>query len=208
MKILVAEDQTVSRRILAGNLRKWGYDVAAVENGTQAYEALRAEGAPPLAILDWLMPGMDGIDVCRQIRRSPQTRPIYLILLTARRGQEDKIHGLQAGADDYITKPFDREELRARVQVGIRVLELQEALAQRVRQLEEALSRVKTLQGLLPICSYCKKIRNDRNYWQQVEGYISDHSEAQFSHGICPECYARFVQPELDRMHGAMEKTQ
>ena len=207
MKVLVAEDQPVSRHILVANLRKWGYDVTAVEDGTRAWEALQAEEAPPLAILDWLMPGMDGIDVCRQIRQSPRTRPIYLILLTARRGQEDKIQGLQAGADDYITKPFNREELRARVQVGIRVLELQGALAQRVRELEEALSRVKTLQGLLPICSYCKKIRDDRNYWQQVEGYISDHSQAQFSHGICPECYAQFVQPELDRLHGHTEKT-
>ena len=208
MRILVAEDQSVSRHILVAQLRKWGYDVTAVEDGTRAWEALQAEDAPPLAILDWLMPGLDGIDVCRQIRQSPRTRPIYLILLTARQGQEDKIHGLQAGADDYITKPFNREELRARVQVGIRVLELQGALAQRVRELEEALSRVKTLQGLLPICSYCKKIRNDRNYWQQVEGYISDHSEAQFSHGICPECYARFVQPELDRFHGHTQKIQ
>jgi hypothetical protein len=92
--------------------------------------------------------------------------------------------------------------------VGIRVLELQGALAQRVRELEEALSSVKTLQGLLPICSYCKKIRNDRNYWQQVEGYIIDHSEAQFSHGICPECYARYVQPELDRLRGHTQKIQ
>jgi len=208
MKILVAEDKSVSRYILVANLHKWGYDVMEVEDGTRAWEALQAEDAPPLVILDWLMPGLDGIDICRQIRKSPRTRPIYLILLTARRGQEDKILGLQAGADDYITKPFNREELRARVQVGIRVLELQGALAQRVRELEEALSRVKTLQGLLPICSYCKKIRNDRNYWQQVEGYISDHSEAQFSHGICPECYARFVQPELDRLQGHPENTQ
>jgi DNA-binding response OmpR family regulator len=200
MKILVAEDQSVSRHILAANLRKWGYDVVAVEDGTQAWEALQSKEAPQLVILDWLMPGMDGIEICSQIRRSPQTRPNYLILLTARRGLEDKIHGLRSGADDYITKPFNREELRARVQVGMRVLELQIALAQRVRELEEALSRVKTLQGLLPICSYCKKIRNDRNYWQQVEGYISDHSQAQFSHGICPECYTRFVQPELDRL--------
>jgi sigma-B regulation protein RsbU (phosphoserine phosphatase) len=207
MKILVAEDQSVSRYILVASLHKWGYDVMAVEDGTRAWEALQAEDAPPLVILDWRMPGLDGIDICRQIRKSPRTRPIYLILLTARRGQQDKILGLQAGADDYITKPFNREELRARVQVGIRVLELQGALAQRVRELEEALSRVKTLQGLLPICSYCKKIRNDRNYWQQVEGYISDHSEAQFSHGICPECYARFVQPELDRLQGHTEKT-
>lgn len=206
MRILVAEDQSVSRHILVANLRKWGYDVVAVENGTRAWDALHAPDAPHLAILDWLMPGMDGIEICRQIRTNPQTQPVYLILLTARRGQEDKIQGLQAGADDYITKPFDREELRARLQVGIRVLALQEALAERVRELEDALSRVKTLQGLLPICSYCKKIRDDRNYWQQVEGYISDHSEAQFSHGICPECYARFVQPQLDQLHAQIGK--
>ena len=205
MRILVAEDQSVSRHILAANLRKWGYEVTAVEDGTRAWEALHAEGGPQLAILDWLMPGMDGIEICRRMRRSTETQPTYLILLTARRGQADKILGLQAGADDYITKPFDRDELRARVQVGIRVLELQVALAQRVRQLEEALSRVKTLQGLLPICSYCKKIRDDQNYWQQVEGYISNHSEAQFSHGICPECYTRFVQPELDRLQAQAE---
>ncbi len=208
MRILVAEDQAVSRHILIANLRKWGYDVMAVEDGTQAWKALQAKEAPQLVILDWLMPGIDGIEICRQIRKSPQRQPIYLILLTARRGPEDKVHGLQSGADDYITKPFNRDELRARVQVGVRVLELQDALAQRVKELEEALSRVKTLQGLLPICSYCKKIRNDRNYWQQVEGYISDHSEAQFSHGICPECYVRFVQPELERLREHMGKTQ
>jgi len=200
MKVLVAEDQAVSRHILEVSLRKWGYEVAAAADGTSAWEILQGKEAPQLAILDWLMPGMDGIEICRQLRANPQTRPVYVILLTARSGREDKIHGLESGADDYVTKPFDGDELRARVQVGTRVLELQGALAQRVQQLEEALSRVKQLQGLLPICSYCKKIRNDRNYWQQVEGYISDHSEAQFSHGICPECYAHYVQPELDRL--------
>ena len=200
MKILVAEDQTISRHILEASLRKWGYEVKGVENGTRAWEILQGEEAPQLAILDWLMPGMDGIEICRQIRLRPQTQPVYIILLSARSGQEDKIHGLEAGADDYITKPFDRDELRARVQVGIRVLELQGALAHRVRQLEEALSRVKQLQGLLPICSYCKKIRNDQNYWQQVDTYISDHSEAQFTHGICPECRDKIVKPELARI--------
>ncbi len=200
MKILVAEDQVVSRHILQSTLRKWGYEVIAAEDGARALEILQEKDAPQLAILDWLMPGMDGIEICRMLRQSAQTQSVYVILLTARSGQEDKIHGLESGADDYVTKPFDRDELRARVQVGARVLQLQGALAQRVRQLEEALSRVKQLQGLLPICSYCKKIRDDRNYWQQVEGYISEHSEAQFSHGICPECYARYVQPELDQL--------
>ena len=207
MRILVAEDEMVSRHILEVSLRRWGYEVIAVEDGTRAWEVLQGEEAPQVAILDWLMPGMDGIEICRQIRKGPGTRPVYVILLTARSGLEDKIHGLQSGADDYITKPFDREELRARVQVGLRVLELQGALAQRVRELEEALSRVQQLQGLLPICSYCKKIRNDRNYWQQVEGYISEHSGAQFSHGICPECYVRYVQPELDRLQVSTGKT-
>jgi len=203
MKILVAEDQVISRRLLAGNLRRWGYQVTAVEDGNRAWQALQAADAPQLAILDWLMPGMDGVDVCRRVRASQHARGIYLILLTARREQADKIRGLESGADDYVTKPFDREELRARVQVGVRVLELQETLAQRVRELEEALSRVKILQGLLPICSYCKKIRDDRNYWQQVEAYISDHSDLQFSHGICPECFVQFVQPQLDRLQPA-----
>jgi DNA-binding response OmpR family regulator len=200
MKILVAEDQIVSRRVVTGNLRKWGYEVTAVENGLEACRVLDSPDAPELSILDWLMPGMDGIEICRRIRGSKQTRPMYLILLTARRGQADKVEGLNAGADDYMTKPFDREELRARVRVGARVLELQGALAQRVAELEDALANVKTLQGLLPICSYCKKIRNDRNYWQQVEGYISERSDAHFSHGICPDCYTQFVEPELNRI--------
>jgi hypothetical protein len=102
-----------------------------------------------------------------------------------------------------VTKPFNREELRARVQGGARVVELQRSLAERVEELEQALARVKQLQGLLPICSYCKKIRDDRNYWQQVEAYIGEHSEAVFSHGICPDCFDKFVKPELNKVNGS-----
>jgi sigma-B regulation protein RsbU (phosphoserine phosphatase) len=147
-----------------------------------------------------MMPGLNGLQICRKIRRIPTSTPPYLILLTAKGRREDIVTGLQAGANDYVTKPFDREELRARVQVGVRIVELQHSLADRVRALEEALARVKQLQGLLPICSYCKKIRDDQNYWQQVENYISQHSEAQFSHSICPDCYESLVRPELDQL--------
>ncbi len=199
MKILIAEDEVISRRMLEVTLRKWGYDVVVASDGAEAWRLLQGEDAPELAILDWMMPGMDGLELCRKIRRHLQTLPTYIILLTARQSKDDIVQGLEGGADDYIAKPFDQEELRARVQGGMRVVELQRSLAARVRELEEALARVKQLQGLLPICSYCKKIRDDQNYWQQVESYISGHSEAQFSHSICPSCYDRFVKPELEK---------
>ena len=205
MKVLIAEDDMVSRRLLQATLCKWGYEPVVTSDGAAAWDVLQGRDSPPLAILDWMMPGLDGLQVCHKVREIPTATPPYLILLTAKGRRQDIVTGLQAGADDYVTKPFDREELRARVQVGVRIVELQQGLADRVIALEEALTRVKQLQGLLPICSYCKKIRDDQNYWQQVENYIAEHSEAQFSHSICPDCYDRLVKPELDqlrRIHG------
>jgi CheY-like chemotaxis protein len=153
--------------------------------------------APRLALLDWMMPGLDGPDVCRKVRGQAGREPPYLILLTSRGAKEDVVVGLHSGADDYLTKPFDRGELQARLQVGRRILTLQHSLADRVRELESALAQVKQLQGLLPICCYCKKIRDDQNYWQQVEQYIGKHSAARFSHGICPECWQKEVCPQF-----------
>ena len=196
MRILVAEDDAVSRRLLESLLLKWGHRVVLTASGNEAWEILTGEHPPSFVILDWMMPGMDGSDICKRLRLRPNASPTYVILVTARNRKEDIVAGLEAGADDYVVKPFDREELRARVQVGQRVLRLQETLAQRVRELETALTQVTHLQGLLPICSYCKKIRDDKNYWQQVDVYVSQHSGAQFSHGICPDCY-RKVRAQL-----------
>lgn len=200
MKILIAEDDAVSRRALEGALRPCGCELVVAGDGAEAWEVLRAPDAPRLAVVDWMMPHLDGLELVRRVRTHSPALPAYLIMLTCRDSREDLIRGLGAGADDYVTKPFHQDELRARVQVGLRVVELQSALAGRVRELEDALSRVKRLQGLLPICSYCKKIRNDDNYWQQVEAYISERSEAEFSHGICPGCFTQFVEPELGRL--------
>jgi phosphoserine phosphatase RsbU/P len=200
VKVLIAEDDIVSCRLLETTLTKWGYEVVVTCDGLQALAAIQGTDAPPLAILDWMMPGLDGIEVCRRARSMHSPTPPYLILLTAKGRREDVITGLEAGANDYVTKPFNREELRARIRVGMRIVELQHSLADRVHALEEALASVKQLQGLLPICSYCKKIRDDQNYWQQVENYISQHSAAQFSHSICPDCYEHLVKPELDQL--------
>lgn len=200
MRILVADDDAVSRRILETHLTRFGHDVTAVGTGGDALRILKQPDAPPLAILDWMMPDVNGPEVCRQLRQMPVPSAVYIILLTARRDREDLIAGLTAGADDYMTKPFDPAELRARVQVGVRVAELQHSLAERVRQLEDALANIRQLQGLLPICCYCKKIRDDSNYWAQVEEYLTRHTAAQFSHAICPDCWKKVVEPQLASM--------
>jgi CheY-like chemotaxis protein len=204
LKILIAEDDAISRRILEAMLTKWEYDFISTCDGLEAWTGLQGEDTPELAILDLMMPNMDGIELCRKIRSSPRLDSIYIIILTARGQKEDILAGFQAGADDYITKPFNRDELHARLKVGIRIIELQTKLAQRVKELEDALSDVRQLQGLLPICSYCKRIRDDENYWSQVEEYITERSEARFTHGICPDCYETVVKADLARMKEQM----
>jgi phosphoserine phosphatase RsbU/P len=189
MNVLIAEDDRVTGEILARTLQRWSYETKVLSDGLQAWEHLRMATTPTLAILDWMMPGIDGPDVCRRVRAELPLANMYLLLVTAREARGDVVAGLEAGADDYIIKPFDPDELRARVAVGVRVLGLQQKLAERVAELQDALSNVKQLRGLLPICSYCKRIRGDDQYWLQVEAYIADHSDAQFSHGICPTCY-------------------
>jgi len=197
MKILIAEDEIVSRKVIENTLKKHGHDVVVTCDGVEAWQALQSENAPKLAILDWMMPEMDGLELCRKIRNGSGNQLIYIILLTSKGQKEDIVEGLRAGADDYVPKPFYSDELCARVQAGIRIIELQESLTIRVKELEDALSKVKQLQGLLPICSYCKKIRDDKNYWNQVEEYVTQHAEVQFSHSICPECYEKHIVPQL-----------
>jgi len=197
MRILIAEDDITSRRMLEALLVKWNYEVVVTSDGNVAWQILQAQDGPPLAILDWMMPGKDGVEICRRIRESPQSGPRYIILLTSKGRKEDVVSGLDAGADDYITKPFESEELRARVQVGERILRLQSELASRVKELQEAFNQIEKLEGILPICMYCKKIRNDQNYWQQVETYIGQHSKAEFTHGLCPECYEKHIKNPL-----------
>jgi sigma-B regulation protein RsbU (phosphoserine phosphatase) len=199
VKILIADDDRLIRRLLEATLTQWGYEVTSVPDGAAAWEVLRGAERPPIAILDWMMPELTGVEVCRKVRDSQGANPVYMLILTSRDRTEDLVAALEAGADDHVSKPFEPTELRARVKVGERVVALQRSLADRVAALERALADVHQLQGLLPICMYCKKIRSDGNYWQQVESYIGQRSGATFSHGICPECMNTHVRPELER---------
>ena len=189
MRVLIADDDAALRHGLQVQLERWGYETIVCADGAAARRVLTGEAPPLLAILDWNMPGADGVTLCREIRAVPELSTIYVILLTAHDSLDQIVEGLSGGADEYITKPFDWGLLRARLKIGARIASLQQSLAMRVLELQNALTMVKQLSGLLPICSYCKKIRGDDNYWQQLETYLSEHSEAEFSHGVCPECF-------------------
>jgi CheY-like chemotaxis protein len=203
MKVLVADDDRIAAAVLAQTLSRWEFDVTVVADGADAWRHLEGASAPTLAVLDRMMPGLDGAEVCRRVRRDLPNANMYLVLLTSLDSGQDVVSGLDAGADDYVTKPFDVDELRARINVGVRVVSLQEKLSQRVLELQAALANVKQLHGLLPICSYCKRIRGDDQYWQQVESYIAARSDAQFSHGICPPCYEK-LEVEIEEQRKKM----
>jgi DNA-binding response OmpR family regulator len=188
VRILIADDDRMSTMMLSRTLEQWGFETVVVNDGVAAWECIGSEAPPALAILDWMMPGIDGIELCKRIRAIVPPTHVYLRLLTARNDPQDLVAGHQAGADDYLTKPFDPDELRARIHVGQRTIGL--------------IASIKQLTGLLPICSYCKRVRSDEDYWEQVESYVTEHTDAVFSHGICPECLEKTLA-ELDAADGA-----
>jgi len=199
MKILIADDDQSIRRLLTKMVPEWGYEPIDVGDGAAAWAVMGSDDPPMLGIIDWNMPRMTGPEVIRKVRSRPLPIPPYLLLLTAKDKQRDIVEGLRAGANDYITKPFDYDELQARLLVGAQNVCLQGELAQKVEALQESLEQVHRLQGLLPICGYCKKIRDDKNYWHGVEEYISSCSEAVFSHGVCPDCFQTIMKPAAER---------
>jgi phosphoserine phosphatase RsbU/P len=198
-KVLVADDDLVSRTLVEATLQDLGYHVLVASDGTEALAMLQQQDAPRLAILDWEMPGISGLDVCHEVRAKQHAPATYLILLTQRQGASNVVAGLRSGANDYITKPFNREELAARMAVAASFIAMQQALSDRVSELELALSQIKTLRALLPICAWCKKIRDDGDYWHEVEEYVALHANVRFTHGICPGCEST-LDEEAERL--------
>jgi len=201
--ILVAEDESVTRMLFITQLSKLGFSVIAVEDGIKAWEILQTEDAPRLVILDWSMPGIDGPTLCGLIRKQNIYR--YVLMVTARSRKEDIISGLNSGADDFLTKPVHIGEFHARLRVGQRLLELEETLGSKIQQLSAALEHVKQLQGMLPICMHCKRVRNDQQIWERVETYIEQRSDATFSHALCNECLETHYPQETKKVSSENE---
>jgi len=202
LRALIADDDRGTVIVLKSALQRMGLEVVVAHDGNDAWDIIQHDPRIALTVLDWMMPGTDGPELCRRIRGDESRAHMYVILLTSRDASADLVAGLDAGADDYLIKPLEPEELRARVQVGLRVHGLQQRLSEQVAELQAALSKVKQLTGLLPICSYCKSVRTDQNYWERVDHYMTQHTDVQFSHGICPACYetviARLDKEEAD----------
>ena len=197
MRILIAEDDATSRIVLATVLTKDGYDVTATDDGGAAWEVLQKPDAPRLAILDLMMPGIDGLELVRRVRAIPSAAPPYLIIVSTKSEKSDVIAALDAGANDYLTKPFDPGELRARIEVGRRMIEMRFELNEKVKELKQALAEVRTLKGIVPICANCKNVRDDQGYWNRVESYLNEHTEADFTHAVCPDCMKR-LYPQFE----------
>lgn len=195
MKILAVEDDAVARAVLRKALQRLGHDSIEAPDGEAAWQLLQSETETVRVVVsDWMMPHSDGLDLCRRIRARHGKDYIYFILLTSRDASEENSRAAaDAGVDDFLTKPLDLPELWTRLRVAERILKY----TTQVRQLEE----------LLPICSYCKKIRDDQNYWQQMEGYINERTGSEFSHSVCPDCYTRVVLPEIEKLHATEPKS-
>jgi DNA-binding response OmpR family regulator len=185
--VMIVDDTARNIQVLAAVLDTAGYKIAAASDGRQALDMMEAV-APDLVLLDVMMPGMDGFEVCRKMMFTPATATTPVILLTARTAPEDIAQGFACGAVDYVTKPFNARELLARVKTHVRLRIAKSVRSRQIAALKKNLTHIHALSGLLPICSQCKKIRSDEGYWQQLEVYISDHCDAKFSHGICPDC--------------------
>lgn len=189
MKVLAVEDDAVARGVLCQALKRLDHEVIEARDGADAWSVLQSQPVR-VVVSDWVMPDVDGLELCRKIRGQVGSEYTYFILLTANSAShENRREAADAGVDDFLTKPLEIEELWTRLRVAARILRY----ATQVRQLEE----------MMPICSYCKKIRDDKNYWQQIEGYINERTGSEFSHSICPECYTRVMVPELERLKQA-----
>lgn len=201
--ILVVDDTHANLHFLTKVLTERGYGVRPVSEASLALSSAKTN-PPDLILLDIVMPDMSGYGICKELKADERTRDVPIIFISALHEVFDKVKAFSLGGVDYITKPFQPEEVLARIETQLELRNLQKRLEEKNAQLQEALDNVKTLKGLLPICANCKKIRDDKGYWNQIEEYIENHSDALFSHGLCPECEEKLYgdQDWYKKSHG------
>ncbi len=187
MKILLADDDAIIRQVLLNLLGKWGYDAVPTSNGAEAWEMVQNDDSLRIALLDWFMPEINGMELTRRIREANIT-PFYIILITARGAKESLIEALDAGADDFVSKPFDREILQARLKVAIRTVELQSYLIRRIADAESSVGNLKELRPFITVCSMCQKIKDMHDEWHKAELPAELTTEDPDAIKICPEC--------------------
>lgn len=193
--ILLVDDEEKNLTVTTEALKQQGYRCLTARDGQTGIERA-ALTQPDLILLDVRMPGIDGFETCRRLKANDVTRDIPVLFMTIVADLPHKVTGFEVGGVDYLPKPIELPELFGRVTAHITIRHQQKLIEAHNKELQEALTQVKLLSGLLPICMNCKKIRDDEGYWQQVEVYIRNHSEADFSHGICPECKTQ-LYPEF-----------
>ena len=196
-RILIVDDIPENIDLLMKILEPEGYNLAFATSGPKAIEVTH-HFMPDLILMDVMMPPeMDGFETCIQLKATPMTADIPVVFVTAKNETASIVRGFECGGQDYIPKPFRREEVLSRVSTHVQVRLMIRRQTQLIDELQGALDQVKTLEGLLPICASCKKIRDDNGYWHQIESYLKSHSNLDFTHGICNDC-ARRLYPDLD----------
>ncbi len=197
IKVLVVDDDPDVLFATSRIVKSAGYEVFEASTGALCMKTAR-ENRPDLILLDVVLPDVDGTKLCREIKSDPELKATFVVLISGTKiSSHDQADGLDVGADGYIARPISNRELKARVDAMARIYVAERERDRLIIELKEALSKVKLLSGLLPICANCKKIRDDQGYWNQVEKYIGEHSNAQFTHSICPECVKK-LYPDLD----------
>jgi len=191
-RVLCVDDDPATQMVLNGIIEDAGWRPESALNATAAREVLGSSPEIQVVLLDWMLPDGSGVDLCREFKAT-QGSSLYVILVTVRGAPEDVETGLDAGADDYLVKPVSPVEVRARIRTGLRATDAQRQLAERVTQLELALKRVSSLESLLPLCMYCRRI-NSAEAWQSVEDYLWEHVDVKVSHGCCPDCLSKLTR--------------
>lgn len=196
IRILVVDDDPDILFATVRILKKEGYHLIGAETGTEALEKVTAE-APDLILLDVELPDILGTEICARLKNDPDHQNRYIMMLSGRRtASADQADGLEAGADGYIARPVSNRELLSRVKLMVRLIRAERKNDTYISELERAIEQIKVLSGIIPICMHCKQIRDDKGYWNQLEAFISKHSNAQFSHGICDVCLDKHYPEE------------